>query len=247
MNKKKSDEQPFAETNEPIIKDNQNQKTAFPETNEGDFQVDADSDAHSETEEYRADIAEVSLEYLQEQLKKAEEKTKKIEQQLKQSEAKVAENLDQTMRTLAETENLKKRMQRDMDNARKYSLEKFAKELLVVIDSLESGILQASSSDNPEVIAFREGSALTVRQFEAVFAKFYIEVLDPIGQTFNPDLHQAMTMQASEDVAANTVLNVFQKGYILNGRLIRPAAVSVSQANKPADDVDNSNVGLEIK
>lgn len=243
MNKNKSDKQPFTEANEPISKNKQKQKIAPPETDENSFQVGAESDTHSET----TDTAEVSLECLQEQLKKAEEKAIKIEQKLKQSEEKAAENWNQTMRTLAETENFKKRMQKDMDNAHKYGLEKFVKELLVVIDSLESGITQASNSDNPEVIAFREGSALTVKQLEAVFVKFHIEALNPIGQPFNPELHQAMMMQASEDVVANTVLNVFQKGYVLNGRLIRPATVVVSQVDKPTDDVDNSDTGLEIK
>ena len=134
-------------------------------------------------------------------------------------------------------ENLKRRTQKDLENAHKYGLEKFAKELLSVIDSLELGI-QASTSDNPEVIALKQGSELTIKQFESVFAKFNIEAIDPVGQAFNPELHQAMTMQPSADVEPNTVLNVFQKGYILNGRLIRPAMVVVSQAVKPVESSD---------
>ena len=168
-------------------------------------------------------IEEVSLELLQKQLKQAEKKAE--------------ENWDKALRIQAEMENLKRRTQKDLENAHKYGLEKFAKELLSVIDSLELGI-QASTSDNPEVVALKHGSELTIKQFESVFAKFNVEAIDPVGQAFNPELHQAMTMQPSADVEPNTVLNVFQKGYILNGRLIRPAMVVVSQAVKPVESSD---------
>ena len=168
-------------------------------------------------------VEEVSLEQLQKQLKQAEKKAE--------------ENWDKALRVQAEMENLKRRTQKDLENAHKYGLEKFAKELLSVIDSLELGI-QASTSDNPEVVALKHGSELTIKQFESVFAKFNVEAIDPVGQAFNPELHQAMTMQPSADVEPNTVLNVFQKGYILNGRLIRPAMVVVSQAVKPVESSD---------
>jgi len=152
-----------------------------------------------------------------------------LQKQLKQAQKKAEENWDKAVRAQAEMENLKRRTQKDLENAHKYGLEKFAKELLSVIDSLELGI-QASTSDNPEVVSLRKGSELTIKQFESVFDKFNIEAIDPAGQTFNPELHQAMTTQASADVEPNTVINVFQKGYILNGRLIRPAMVVVSKA-----------------
>jgi len=126
-------------------------------------------------------------------------------------------------------DNLKRRTQKDLDSAHKYGLEKFAKELLNVIDSLELGI-QAATSDVPEVVKLKEGSELTIKQFETVFAKFNIEAIDPTGQPFDPEFHQAMTMLPSEDAEPNTVINVFQKGYVLNGRLIRPAMVVVAQA-----------------
>ncbi len=180
-----------------------------------------EEDVVSEIDEQPADPG-ISIEELQKQLTAAEKK--------------VEENWDKAVRTQAEMENLKKRMQKDLENAHKYALEKFAKELLSVIDSLELG-LQAATGDSPEVIKFREGSELTIKQFEAVFAKFNIEAINPLGQPFNPEVHQAMTMQPSSDVAPNTVLNVFQKGYMLNGRLLRPAMVVVAKAeDKPADD-----------
>lgn len=166
--------------------------------------------------------AEISVEVLQKQLEEAQKQA--------------ADNLDKAIRTLAEMENLKKRVQKDLDDERKYGLAKFAKELLSVLDSLELGV-QAASGDSPEVVKLREGSELTIKQFETVFAKFNIETVDPIGQPFNPELHQAMVMQPSSTVAPNHVITVFQKGYVLNGRLLRPAMVVVAKAeDKPADN-----------
>ena len=182
-----------------------------------------ESEVHFEPDDQAEKVEEVSLELLQKQVKQAEKKAE--------------ENWDKALRVQAEMENLKRRTQKDLENAHKYGLEKFAKELLSVIDSLELGI-QASTSDNPEVVALKQGSELTIKQFESVFAKFNVEAIDPVGQAFNPELHQAMTMQPNADVEPNTVLNVFQKGYILNGRLIRPAMVVVSQAVKPVESSD---------
>lgn len=159
--------------------------------------------------------AEINLELLQTQLLEAQQQA--------------VENLDKAVRVQAEMENLKRRTQKDLENAHKYALEGFAKELLAVIDSLELG-LQAVTGDSEAVQKFREGSELTLKQFETAFKKFNIQKIDPTGENFNPELHQAMTMQPAADVEANTVLNVFQKGYSLNGRLIRPAMVVVSKA-----------------
>lgn len=159
----------------------------------------------------------------------AELSVEELKKQLAKAEKKAADNWDKVLRIQAEMENLKRRTQKDLDNAHKYGLEKFAKELLSVIDSLELGI-QAATSDVPEVVKLREGSELTIKQFEAVFAKFNIQAIDPIGEPFNPEFHQAMTMVPTADAEPNTVINVFQKGYVLNGRLIRPAMVVVAQA-----------------
>jgi len=158
-----------------------------------------------------------------------------LQQQLEEAKQQAAENWDKAVRTVAEMENLKKRVQKDLDDERKYGLAKFAKELLSVLDSLELGI-QAATGDSPEVLKLREGSELNIKQFESVFAKFNIEAINPLGQPFNPELHQAMVMQPSETAEPNSVLNVFQKGYVLNGRLLRPAMVVVAKAvDKPAD------------
>ncbi len=156
-----------------------------------------------------------------------------LQKQLAVAEKQAADNLDKALRVQADMENLKRRTQKDLENAHKFALEGFSKELLSVIDSLELG-LQAATGDSEEVQKFREGTELTLKQFESVFAKFNIEPIDPTGQPFNPELHQAMTMQPSADAEPNTVLNVFQKGYSLNGRLIRPAMVVVAKAAEDA-------------
>jgi molecular chaperone GrpE len=152
-----------------------------------------------------------------------------LQQELDVANGKAQENWDKVLRIQAEMENLKRRTQKDLDDARKYAVERFAKELISVLDSLELG-LQAVTGDSPEVQKFREGTQLTLKQFETVFAKFNIEIMHPLGQPFNPEFHQAMAMQPSAEAAPNTVLNVFQKGYTLNGRLLRPAMVVVAKA-----------------
>ncbi len=159
-----------------------------------------------------------------------------LQRELEEAKQQAAANWDKAVRTVAEMENLKKRVQKDLDDERKYGLAKFAKELLSVLDSLELG-LQAATGDSPEVVKLREGSELTIKQFESVFAKFNIETIDPLGQPFNPEFHQAMVMQPSATAEPNSVLNVFQKGYVLNGRLLRPAMVVVAKAaDKPSDN-----------
>ncbi|TXL16378.1 nucleotide exchange factor GrpE [Methylococcaceae bacterium HT3] len=182
---------------------------------EQDAELDIDEATTEEVEVLEVEDTELSIEELQKNLVKAE--------------SKAADNWDKVLRIQAEMDNLKRRTQKDLDSAHKYGLEKFAKELLSVIDSLELGI-QAATSDVPEVVKLKEGSELTVKQFETVFAKFNIEAIDPIEQPFNPEFHQAMTMVPTADAEPNTVINVFQKGYVLNGRLIRPAMVVVAQA-----------------
>ncbi|MEF3076423.1 nucleotide exchange factor GrpE [Methylobacter sp. Wu1] len=164
-----------------------------------------------------------------------------LKQQLVQAEQKAQENWDKAVRAQAEMENLKRRTQKDLESAHKFALEGFAKELLPVLDSLTLG-LQAATGDSPEVEKFRVGSELTIKQFESVFAKFNIETIDPVGQPFNPEHHQAMAMQAVEGAEPNTVVNVFQKGYLLNGRLLRPAMVVVAKVpEKPAEDTPSNN------
>ena len=145
------------------------------------------------------------------------------------AEQKATENWDKSLRIQAEMENLRRRTQKDLENAHKFALEKFSKELLSVMDSLELGI-QASNAEEADVTKLREGSELTLKQFETVFAKFDVKAVGAEGDNFDPDFHQAMTIQASAEHEPNTLMTVFQKGYTLNGRLIRPAMVVVSKA-----------------
>lgn len=152
-----------------------------------------------------------------------------LKQELEEAKQKAQDNWDKALRVQAEMENLKKRAQKDLEDAHKFGLTRFAKELLPVFDSVVLG-LQAATGDSEEVKKFREGCELTIKQFEAMFAKFNIEAIDPLGQPFNAEQHQAMMMQATADAEPNTVVNVFQKGYLLNGRLLRPAMVVVAKA-----------------
>ena len=136
---------------------------------------------------------------------------------------------DKMLRTLAEMENLKRRVQKDVEDAHKFGLTKFASEMLPVLDSLFMG-LQLATGESEEVKKFREGCELTIKQFESAFEKFNVVTLDPTGMPFNAELHQAMMTQVAEGVEPNTVVNVFQRGYMLNGRLLRPAMVVVAKA-----------------
>jgi len=160
-----------------------------------------------------------------------------LKSELEEAKRKANDSWDKAVRTQAEMENLKRRTQKDLEDAHKFALTGFAKELLPVFDSLVLG-LQAATGDSEDVKKFREGSELTIKQFEALFPKFNIVAIDPMGQPFNPEHHQAMLMQVVEGAEPNTVVNVFQKGYMLNGRLLRPAMVVVAKAAEKPSEVD---------
>jgi len=136
---------------------------------------------------------------------------------------------DQVLRTHAEMQNLRRRMERDVENAHKYALEKFVGELLPVVDNLERSI-QAMADVDGDFKAVSDGIELTLKSFQDVLARFKVEAVDPGGEAFNPDLHQAMSMLEVPDAKPNTIIDVFQKGYTLNGRLIRPAMVVVAKS-----------------
>lgn len=148
---------------------------------------------------------------------------------LDQAEKKATENWDQLLRTKAEMDNIRRRTQKDLENAHKYALEKFIAELLAVKDSLELGV-NAAQQENVTVDSLREGSEMTLSMLASVFEKFNVVELDPEGEKFNPEHHQAMSMQPTAEMEPNTVMAVMQKGYLLNDRLVRPAMVMVSKA-----------------
>lgn len=149
--------------------------------------------------------------------------------QLTESEQRVAEETDKALRIQAEMENLRRRTTKELSNAHKFALDKFSRELLAVMDSLELGI-QSANNEEADITQLREGNELTLKQLQNVFEKFNIVAIDPDNEPFNPEHHQAMSIQPTDEVSPGTVLQVFQKGYVLNERLIRPAMVVVSQA-----------------
>ena len=142
------------------------------------------------------------------------------------AEAKAQENWNSYMRAVAELDNYRKRTEREIDSARKFAIERFAQELLTVGDALEAGIRAGAATPGPALL---EGAQATLKELNRAFDKAGIKVIDPAGQPFDPNWHEAMVAQESRDVPANTVLTVIQKGYSLNGRLLRPARVIVSK------------------
>ena len=152
-----------------------------------------------------------------------------LEAALLAKDAEVNEIKDAALRARAEGENVRRRSEQEIDKARKYALNKFAEELLPVIDNLERAI-EMADKNNDATKAMMEGVELTLMTMTTTVGKFGLKVIDPQGEAFNPEFHQAMAMQESADFAPNTVMAVMQKGYELNGRVIRPAMVMVSKA-----------------
>jgi molecular chaperone GrpE len=143
------------------------------------------------------------------------------------AEAKAQENWNLYLRLAAEFDNFRKRSDRELENARKFAVERFAQELLAVGDALEAGIESAAAGPGNTLL---EGAQATLRQLHKAYEKAGIKAIEPIAQVFDPAWHEAMVVQESAEVAPNTVMTVVQKGYSLNGRLLRPARVIVSKA-----------------
>lgn len=172
-----------------------------------DIAANEQQPAQGEVEQQGAASADVDLSALQEELNTAR---------------------DQALRTQAEMQNLRRRVERDVENAHKYGMEKLIGELLPVVDNLERAIA-AMESDSGDHSAIAEGVQLTLKSFHDVLARFKVEAVEPHGQPFDPELHQAMSMVPNPDVEPNSVIEVFQKGYTLHGRLVRPAMVVVAK------------------
>jgi len=176
---------------------------------------------------------EIEMEQAQTQDAETAEVVDPRDERIAQLEAQLAESLggvrDAQLRAQAEIENIRRRSELDVEKAHKFALEKFANELLPVSDSLERA-LEVADKSNPELAAMIEGIELTMKSLLGAVRKFGVEVVGDINVPFNPEVHQAMSMMESEDVAPNHVLMVMQRGYTLNGRLLRPAMVAVSKA-----------------
>ncbi|MFK8068819.1 MAG: nucleotide exchange factor GrpE [Gammaproteobacteria bacterium] len=149
-----------------------------------------------------------------------------LQRQLEAAEKKASENWETALRAQAETDNVRKRAVKDVESAHKYSVEKLINEFLPVKDSLELGI---NASENAEVKSLVEGMELTLASFSTALEKCGVQMVDPAGEKFDPEHHQAMTMIESPDVESGMVIDVMQKGYLLNERLIRPAMVIVAK------------------
>ena len=192
------------------------------EVNEGEEKTldSADTAAEAMAAEKAKDLdAEIVEELLAEdQLSETEE----LQEQVSKAN-------DQVLRVQAEMQNVRRRVERDVENAHKYALDKFTAELLPVVDNLERALSTIDAADDAQK-AVATGLELTLKSFFDVLGRFKIEVVDPAGQPFDADLHQAVSMVPNPDLEPNTVMDVFQKGYTLNGRLVRPAMVVVSKA-----------------
>jgi len=136
---------------------------------------------------------------------------------------------EQSLRAVAEAQNIRRRAEQDVEKAHKFAVEKFVNDMLPVADNMERAI-DAAAAEGADLKAVVEGVELTLKTLVDGLSRHRVEVVDPVGEPFNPELHQAMSMVPNPDVEPNTVINVFQKGYTLNGRLVRPAMVVVAKA-----------------
>ena len=188
--------------------DNQEQELERQEKIDDEFgaEVAAENSENMESKE-------VDVEFLQGQLEKLQEQSKV--------------SLDKVVRAQAEMENLRKRAARDVENAHKYALEKFTDELLPIMDSLELGLSASVKAKNLDDLC--KGMELTLEMFNTVMEKFGITMIEPKGEKFDPELHDAVSMQETDDSNSGIIIEVMQKGYTLNGRLIRPAMVVVAK------------------
>ncbi len=154
----------------------------------------------------------------------AVDSTPSLEDMIRQAELKAEEHHDDWLRAKAETENVRRRAQEDIAKASKFAIERFAGELLAVKDSLEAGL----AADNPSVESLKSGTELTLKQLVAAFEKSGLKEINPVGEKFDPNFHQAISMIDAEQ-EANTVVSVLQKGYLIAERVLRPALVIVAK------------------
>ncbi len=178
--------------------------------------------------------AQVEEQHAHEAVSAEQERINELELALAAVKATVNDQKDSVIRAKAEVDNVRRRAAQDVEKARKFALEKFAAELLPVVDNLERAIANIDKEDEAQKV-LGEGVELTLQSFLSGVEKFGVKAVDPQDQPFNPEFHQAMSMQEVPGVAPNTVIAVMQKGYELNGRLIRPAMVMVSKAAPTVD------------
>lgn len=181
--------------------------------------------AHAEDNEVEAEVQ--GPEEADEGQEKVLEEATDLLQENERLKMEVRESVDKALRATAELENIRRRTSRDIENAHKYALERFVNELLPVIDSMELGINASQSAEDIE--SLREGMDLTLKKLFDCLEKFGVKAIDPAGEKFDPDWHEAVSMQELEGSDSGQVVTVMQKGYELNGRLVRPAMVVVAK------------------
>jgi len=208
------------------------------ESTKSEHQPSAEEVANASLEQEIVQQAEEQVEeqheHAHEVISAEQERINELELALATAQATVSDQKDSVIRAKAEVDNVRRRAAQDVEKSRKFALEKFSTEMLTTVDNLERA-LQSIDKEDESKKAVIEGVELTLQGLISSLEKFGVKAVDPQDQPFNPEFHQAMSMQEVPDVAPNTVIAVMQKGYELNGRLIRPAMVMVSKAAPAVD------------
>ena len=190
----------------------------------------ADEQKQEQNEELEQDLQSKEVDV--EEQKQVEDPLEEAIARVQELEAQLAETAkkeqDLLLRTRAEIDNIRRRTEQDVEKAHKFALEKFAKDILNTIDNLERALATPANTEDETVKALFDGVELTLKELLATVARFGVEPVGVVGEVFNPDLHQAISMQPMEGFGTNQITTVLQKGYLLNGRVIRPAMVMVA-------------------
>ncbi|WP_314868982.1 nucleotide exchange factor GrpE [Aggregatibacter kilianii] len=190
----------------------------------------ADEQKQEQNEELEQDLQSQEVDV--EEQNQAEDPLEEAIARVQELEAQLAETVkkeqDLLLRTRAEIDNIRRRTEQDVEKAHKFALEKFAKDILNTIDNLERALAAPGNAEEECVKALFDGVELTLKELLATVARFGVEPVGAVGETFNPDLHQAISMQPTDGFESNQITTVLQKGYLLNGRVIRPAMVMVA-------------------
>lgn len=190
----------------------------------------ADEQKQEQNEELEQDLQSQEVDI--EEQKQVEDPLEEAIARVQELEAQLAETAkkeqDLLLRTRAEIDNIRRRTEQDVEKAHKFALEKFAKDILNTIDNLERALATPANIEDESIKALFDGVELTLKELLATVARFGVEPVGVVGEVFNPDLHQAISMQPMEGFETNQITTVLQKGYLLNGRVIRPAMVMVA-------------------
>ena len=190
----------------------------------------ADEQKQEKNEELEQDFQSQEVDV--EEQKNTEDPLEEAIARVQELEAQLSETAkkeqDLLLRTRAEIDNIRRRTEQDVEKAHKFALEKFAKDILNTIDNLERALATPANTEDETVKALFDGVELTLKELLATVARFGVEPVGVVGEVFNPDLHQAISMQPMEGFETNQIITVLQKGYLLNGRVIRPAMVMVA-------------------